>query len=149
MITKVNAENWTVEINTGTEPAPVWTPVKGVEDFDIARNTTRADTTDFDSEGSEENRVIRRGKQITVNGHYLEDESDGTRDPGQEALEGATEEVGAAAEKQIRLTSPGGTIFTAKYTVEVGTSGDKNDVTKFSYNLMRTGATTKTSGSGS
>ena len=146
-VTKVNAENWTVEILT-TAP-DTYTTIKGLEDFDISRNVTRADTTDFESEGAEENRVIRRGKTITLNGHYLEDESDGSRDPGQEALEGATEEVGAAAEKTIKMTSPGGTVFTFNATVQVGTSGNKNDVTKFAYELVRTGATTKTAGSGS
>lgn len=139
-VDKVNAENWVVKVDD--------TVIKGIENFGISRNTTRADTTDFESEGSEENRVIRRGKTITLNGHYLEDEATGDRDPGQEALEGATEEVGTAAEKSITMVSPGGTEFAFQATVEVGTDGDKNDVTKFSYTLVRTGATVKTPGSG-
>ena len=139
-VTKVNAENWTVEIDL--DGGPTWQAVGGIEDFDIGRSTTRADTTDFDSGGAEENRVIRRGKTFTLNGHFLEDEGTGDRDAGQEAIEDAAEQVGAAAEKTFRLTSPGGTIFTFAATVQVGTSGDKNDVTKFAYELVRTGATT-------
>lgn len=138
-VTKVNAENWTFEVSDG---AGGWLNIAGIEDFDIARNTTRADTTDFDSEGSEENRVIRRGKALTLNGHYLEDEADGSRNAGQEAITDLAEAVGSDAEETFRFTSPGGTIYEFAATVEEGTSGDKNDVTKFAYTLTRTGATT-------
>lgn len=141
-VTKVNGENWTFEVSDG---AGGWTNIAGIEDFDVSRNTTRADTTDFDSEGVEENRVIRRGKQLTLNGHYLEDESDGSRNAGQEKITTLAEAVGSAAEDTFRFTSPGGTIYEFAATVEEGTSGDKNDVTKFAYNLLRTGATTNPS----
>jgi hypothetical protein len=137
-VTKVNAENWTFEVQDDA----AWLNIAGIEDFDVSRNTTRADTTDFDSEGVEENRVIRRGKQLTLNGHYLEDEADGARNAGQGRVTELAESVGSAAEETFRFTSPGGTVYTFSATVEEGTSGDKNDVTKFSYNLLRTGATT-------
>jgi hypothetical protein len=138
-VTKVNADGWTFEVSDG---AGGFIPIKGIEDFDVSRATTRADITDFDSEGSEENRVIRRGKTIALNGHFLEDESDGSRDPGQEAVNDLAEEVGTAAEETFRFTTPGGTIFEFAATVQEGTSGNKNDVGKFTYEITRSGATT-------
>ncbi|MDP3983986.1 MAG: hypothetical protein Q8Q52_03140, partial [Acidimicrobiia bacterium] len=77
-VTKINADGWSFEVNA--------VAIKGIEDFDISRAITRADTIDFESEGSEEHRVIRRGKVLTLNGHYLEDEANGDRDPGQQAI---------------------------------------------------------------
>lgn len=133
-VTKINADGWGFAVGG--------TVIKGIEDFDVARATTRADTTDFESEGSEEHRVIRRGKVLTLNGHYLEDESDGTRDPGQQELTDLANEVGSAAEGAFVFTSPGGNEYEFTGTVEEGTSGDKNDVTKFAFNITRTGATT-------
>ncbi len=141
-VTKVNAENYDFEVNTGTIASPTWTNISGIEDFDLGDSTTRADTTDIDSSGVEENRVIRRGHSITLNGHWLEDESDGSRDAGQEALETAARAVGSAAEVGVRVTTPGGTTEISQFTVEHSRSGDKNDVTKFSFTLTRTGATT-------
>lgn len=138
-VTKVNAENWVFEVSDGSGG---WTNIAGIEDFDVSPSTTRADTTDFDSEGVEEHRVIRRGKGFTVNGHWLEDEANGDRDAGQDALKTLADSVGTSAEESFRLTSPGGTIEQFNATVEESPSGDKNDVTKFSYDIQRTGAST-------
>lgn len=137
--TKVNAENWTFQI--GDDPEDL-TVIKGVETFSDTENTTRADTADFDSEGVEENRVIRRGLTVTINGNWLEDEATGELDPGQALVVAATREVGTAAEKTIRVTSPGGAWEQYRATLSKSKDGDKNDVTKFSYEIVRTGAST-------
>ena len=138
-VTKINADGWTFELPDGQGG---WIPVKGIEDFDVSPTTTRADTTDFDSEGSDEHRVIRRGKAFNVNGHWLEDEANADRDPGQNAIFDLAQAVGSSAESAFRLTSPGGTTELCQATFEENVSGDKNDVTKFSYTVTRTGGST-------
>lgn len=136
-VTKINADRWDFEVDVNGTP----TPIKGIEDFEIGSSKTDADTSDFDSEGVEEHLVIRRGKSLTLNGHWLEDEADGSRDPGQEAVAGLADLVGPEALGTFRFTSPGGTVFQFQASVEESVSGDKNDVTKFSYTLTRSGAT--------
>jgi hypothetical protein len=138
---KVNARDWVVEINTGTEAVPVWTQIGGLTSFTIDRNDEETDTTDFDSGGLEEHHVMQRGKTIGLEGFYLEDPADESRDPGQAAVEALAEAVGAASLKQFRFQSPAGNGRVAKFSAKLGTvGGGNNDKTSWAVELKRSGA---------
>lgn len=139
--TKVLARNWLIEVNTGTSAVPVWTPVKGINTFTISGDKEDTDTTDFDSNGWAEHLVAGRSKEVTFEGFFIEDEADGTRDPGQQYIEGQGEKIGLEAVTPLRLTSPGGKVrqFNGSFAVgDVG--GGNNDATSWGATYTPTGA---------
>lgn len=145
--TKVLAKGWIFEIDTdplATTPTgtPVWTRIKGVNTFSVEDSKTDANTSDFDSD-ADEHIPVRRGKQVTLEGYYLEDVSNGDRDPGQEAVEEYGRMVGLDALATFRMTSPGGKVFQFKASVNMGSPGGGNDdPTNWSATLTRSGETT-------
>lgn len=142
-VTKVNARDWTVEINTGTEAAPAWVQIGGLTNFVVENSEVETDDTTFDSLGIEEQVVMQRGKQISLEGKFLEDEVSRSRNPGQSAVETAARDVGEASKKQYRFTTPGGTVETAKFTTRLGSiGGANNDRTSWAATLKRSGAST-------
>jgi len=143
-VTKVLARGWTFEINTGTEATPVWTPIGGINNFSISTTKNDADATSFDSGGWLEHLVASRGRQITLEGFHLEDPTDGTRDPGQEAVEELADQVGEASLGQFRITSPGGKTWTFKASADVqGPGGGNDDFASWSATLTVSGRITK------
>lgn len=133
-----------VEINTGTIGVPVWTRVAAVTGVTHSPRKATADTKNFDVPGRERHRVVRRGDSFTVSAQRQEDEGDGSRDAGQEAVETAGQEVGTAAEKQYRLTSPGGNTLVFIATAEVTElGGTTDDVANWQAVLEVTGAITR------
>lgn len=140
---KVNARDWVVSINTGTVALPVWTQIGGLTSLNITRATEKTATTDFDSDGIAEHQVMERGKSLEIEGHFLEDPADKTRDAGQEAVEALANEVGLASLKQFKFVSPGGTGKIAKFSAEMGgVGGGNNAKTSWSATLERSGAET-------
>lgn len=131
--TEVLARGFDFELNTGTVAVPVWVAVGGINTWSHSPQAADADTTTFDDAGRDSHMKASRGDQFTLNGLYQEDEADGTRDAGQEAVEAWGAEVGPASRKQFRITSPGGTTktFIATATVTVG-GGGNNDATSWS-----------------
>lgn len=111
-IVKVRADDFTLEVNTGTSGSPTWTAIGGVRSFNISQTKNDIDTRDFDSGGWLEHIVGSRGKSFSISGAREEDEGDGSRDPGQAKCEELGDELGAAAIGQFRITSPGGTTYT-------------------------------------
>lgn len=142
-VRKVLARGFKVEINTGTEQAPVWTPIKGLETIGFATSKTDADTTDMDSNGNDEHVVASRSREITLEGFWLEDKQTGERDPGQEAVDALNEAVGDESLGEFRLTTPGGKVrrFLASVSVE-GPTGGKNEMAKWNATLTVSGAVT-------
>lgn len=65
---KVLARDWKFEINKGGG----WIEIKGVTSFAWGGSKTAGDTTDFNSGGWEQHLVARRGRSLTLEGHYLE-----------------------------------------------------------------------------
>lgn len=138
--TEVLMQDVDADINTGTIAVPVWTAIHGITGITHAPSTNRADTKNFDSAGREEHKVTRRGDTFTIAAQRLEDEGDGSRDAGQEAIETAAKAVGTAAEKQYRLTSPGGNTKTFIATAQVTVfGGNTDDVATWSAELVVTG----------
>lgn len=126
-ITKVLARYFVIEINTGTIAVPTWTTIGGITSFGFDSTKNNVDTTDFDSDGEQEHQVASRSKSFTVDGLYEEDSSNGDRDPGQEAVEAASELFGDSALVQFKLTTPGGTTKTFLGSVNIKTIGGGND----------------------
>lgn len=137
---KVPARDWTVEVRTGEEP-DVFIEVGGLTTLNLGQASERTDTTDFDSEGQEEGRVMQRGRTLGLEGFFKEDPDDGARDAGQAAVESLGQEVGESSVGRFRVTSPGGTVKTFDATVELGDQGGgNNDMTSWAATLTRTGA---------
>lgn len=144
--TKINARDWTFEIGDGDPggTGEVYTEIGGINTMTIGREAEDTDTTTFESAGNAEHEVMQRGRTFEVEGFYLEDVADGTRDPGQEMVETVGDAVGTNSLRNLRITSPGGTTLTQQVSVEVGdVGGGNNDKTSWSATFTRSGATTK------
>lgn len=142
--TEVLMQDTDAEINTGTIGVPVWTQIGGITGITHSPTTARADTKNFDTPGRERHKVVRRGDSFTISAQRQEDEGDGSRDAGQEACETAGQAVGSAAEKQYRLTSPGGSTLTFLATVQVTEfGGGTDDIANWSAELVVTGSITR------
>lgn len=126
-VTEIVMQDVDAEINTGTIAVPVWTQIGGITGITPSPSTTRANTHNFDTPGRNRHRVVRRGDSFTIAAQRQEDESDGSRDPGQEAIEAAGRAYGTAAEKQYRFTFPGGGTMTFVATAEVTPFGGGTD----------------------
>jgi hypothetical protein len=140
---KIPARDWDFEINTGTVGSPTWVAIGGLNSWSHSPTKNDADTTTFDDDGRLSHMPISRGDSFTLEGLFKEDPDDGTRDPGQEAVEAAGEAVGADGVKQLRMTSPGGTTktFLASYNVTIG-GGSNDDPTAWSVEATVDGAIT-------
>jgi hypothetical protein len=116
------------EINTGTEAAPNWVSIGGLDGSAWPNpDVDSIDTDDSDSNGIASSVPVRIKRKVTLNGNTLEDESSGARDAGQEACEAATT-VGYAAIKQFRYTTAGGLETIRKGWCRAGsTDGGKDD----------------------
>lgn len=132
---KVLARGWNVFIDTGSG-ASIWTEIKGLTNLIFDGEKTNADTTTFESGGDEEHQVASRSKTLGLEGQYLEDQNDGGRDPGQEAVEKLADQVGANSIGNFKLVSPAGTVryFSASANVS-GIGGSKNDPTGWKADL--------------
>lgn len=140
---KVNARDWSFELNTGTVALPVWTEIGEINTMTLSRSKEDTDTTVFDSNGNAEHEVMQRGQSFTIEGFYGENPADGVRDAGQAAVEALADATGIASLKQVRVTSPGGTTKTFLASAEVGdVGGGNNDKTSWSATFTRSGATT-------
>lgn len=126
-VTKFLARDLDIEINTGTIGAPVWTGIGGLNTLTHAPSSTDAETTDFDSNGRSEHMKAERGESWTLAGFALEDVGDGTRDPGQAAVETLANALGLTSLGQFKITSPGGNTATFMASAEVTLAGGGNN----------------------
>lgn len=120
---KVLARNWLIEINEGTDIAPLWVRVGGVTSFTLSNDKEDTDTTDFDSGGYGDHIVSSRSFEISFEGFFLEDPEDGSRDPGQQAVENLADKIGYASIGQFRMTSPSGIAKVYRGSVGIGDVG--------------------------
>lgn len=117
------------------------TEVKGLSTIGLSNSSSSAETTDFDSAGWAESFVAERSMSMTLEGMFLEDVSDKSRDPGQAAVEVLGKAVGSASVGAFVYTTPGGTTCTFSATVELGdVGGGNNDPMSWSATLTVTGA---------
>lgn len=120
------------DINTGTEAAPNWAPIKGLEGSAWPKpDVSSTPTTDNDDGGIYSDVPVEVKRKVTLKGFVLEDPNTGARDPGQAACEAATPSagnMGYTALKQFRYTTPGGTATVKKAWCVAGpTDGGRND----------------------
>jgi hypothetical protein len=140
-IKKVLARGWDLHINEGTYGSPSWTAIGGIKSFTFSNGKNDADTTDFDSDGDVEHIVASRSRSVGVEGHYLLDEDDGSRDDGQSAVETLGELKGNDSLGDFKLTNPAGTVKRFYASVQVGDIGGGNDdPSSWGVNLTVSGA---------
>ena len=125
--TEILARDYTFELNTGTEASPTWVEVEGLNTWAHAPASGEADTTTFDDDGDMTHLKASRGHTFTLSGLLQEDEGDGSRAAGQEAVESWALLKGTASLKQFRITSPGGNVRTFNASAEVTKGGGGND----------------------
>jgi hypothetical protein len=137
-LAKVLARDWVLYI--ANENILQYIEVKGLTNLIFDREKTDADTTDFNSDGQTEHLVASRGIIISLEGYYLEDQSNGDRDPGQSLVEDLSELVGANGIARFILISPAGIVrhFNASANV-TGTGGGNDDPTGWKCTLNVSG----------
>jgi hypothetical protein len=141
-IVKVLARDWTLFLNsTGTYAVPVWLNITcGLNTFKFANDKKDADTTDFCSDGFTDHIVASRSLEISAEGYYMEDEVNGDRDPGQEAVETLALAMGNASKGDFKLVSPGGN--GKRFYASVGVSdigGGNEDPSSWGFTLTVAG----------
>lgn len=137
---KVLARNWIIEVNTGTDAVPAWTKVGGINSFTVSGDKEDTDTTDFDNAGWGDHIVASRSRSISFEGFFLEDQTDGSRDAGQEFIEEQSEEIGPDSISETRITSPAGTVTEYRGSYSTGdVGGGVNDATSWGAELTVAG----------
>ena len=136
---KVAAKTATWEISTDSGSS--FTAINGITDFSMSNSPTDADITDFGSGLATEHKVIRRAIEFTLNGFWLEDDSTGDIDAGQELVYDAGK---ADTEHVYKLTTDGGSTIQFTGTAVFTLAGDVNNVMTWSATLRATGAVTYT-----
>jgi len=102
---------WYLDVNTGTDAAPVWIGVFGVTKFQPSLKPTWVDTSDFDSSGDMSSTATARAWGAVFGIDRKSTASDPTAyDPGQEFLRLAAENIGLLNSIQVRFyeMEPGG-----------------------------------------
>lgn len=136
---KVLARGWKVYIRTAPS---VYTEIKGLNTLTFDGEKSDADTTSFDTAGWTTHVVATRSMSLSLEGYFLEDPADMSRDAGQSAVETLGEAVGASSLGVFKLASPAGTIkyFQASASVS-GIGGGNEDPTGWSAELTVSGQT--------
>lgn len=106
--TKVYKElsrHWQLSVNTGTEAAPVFTPVRALNSIALGVDPNEVDTTDFDGAGWDGKMVTHRSWSITASGFRAYTKAAAVRvpDPGQEACVAAGFGTGEDAQIQVQI----------------------------------------------
>ena len=125
---KILAREFSWAVSDGV--IPTFLAIGGLTSFTPSPAKTDATTTDFDSNGWAEHMVAGRSLAFTLDGMYLEDPADGSRDLGQERVEELGLLTGAGSLEQFTITTPGGTVLTFYASVNVSpvsTGGGTDD----------------------
>ena len=127
----VPASTFPLSIQTGTELAPVWTEVGGINSITVTPSRRDADTTTFANAGWDQATVVGRGSTVAASGFAIYDAA-GVKDPGQVACEALADEIGSAARGTFRVSLPGGKAF--EFTGDVNVTpfgGGVSDVARW------------------
>lgn len=95
---------WYLDVNTGTDTAPVWTGVFGITNFQPTYNPTLQDDSDFDSQGykSSTATALEWGATLTVS-RKAQADAPTAYDPGQEKLRAVASTLGTSNRVQVRF----------------------------------------------
>ena len=140
-IRKTLASGWVFEIGDAADPE-VFTGIKGANTWSEEWTENEVDNTDFQSGNWNEHGITRRGLTITVEGFFLVDESDGSRDAGQTAVETIAQAVGQAAYANFRVYhDTTGLGFEGEATYRLaGTGGGTDDNAEWGFTAVFNGA---------
>jgi hypothetical protein len=133
------------EINTGTDATPTWVAIGGLTSLNYSLNEQVAEGNHFGSGGWNSSLVSRRGISFSLNAMYLVDAATGARDPGQEAVELSSRQIGTAGLKQYRFAdgSTGGkTIIVRAHATANYSGGGVDDNAGWTATVTATGAPT-------
>lgn len=105
---KVLSRDFVISINTGTVAVPVWTPIGGLDEDGITFSPSSRDVdfADANDGGAEKTVPLGRGYSVALKGARMEAMDDGTRDPGQAAVEAKQDETGLDALDMYKVESP-------------------------------------------
>lgn len=105
---KVLSRDFPIDVNTGTIASPVWTQINGLDEdgIDIKDDPREADFGDANDGGWAKPMIIGHGYTVSLKGSRMEASDDGTRDPGQAAVEAVRQSTVYDAQLQFRITSP-------------------------------------------
>lgn len=131
---KVLSRDFDIEVNTGTDESPVWTQINGLDEdgITISKNKRQVDFMDADDDGWAKPVIIGRGYVVTLKGARIENADDGTRDPGQAAVEAVMDETVFDAMLGFRISSPaasGAETLTFKASADVTEFGGSDKAT--------------------
>ncbi|MFP4647287.1 MAG: phage tail tube protein [Candidatus Acetothermia bacterium] len=118
--------------------------IGGVTSFSPSPEVTRDTHTDFDSEGWIQRFVAERGLTFTLEGNHLEDPDDGSLDPGQEALQDLSKEMGTDSLEDFKIVTPGGNEIEVEVSVDgpmfgESSGGGQAESASWSVNLASNG----------
>lgn len=129
---KVLSRDFKIAVNTGTELLPVWTPIGGLDEDRIteSKSDRKVDFMDGDDNGAAKPVRIGSGYSYSLKGARMEAADDGTRDPGQAAVEAKQDVNGLAGMLMYQISSPAAAtpeVITFKATADVNAmaGGDK------------------------
>lgn len=135
---KVLARGWKVEIKNNSSQ---WIQVLGINSLTFDGDKSDADTTTFDDEGKNTHLVASRSKKLSMEGFFLEDSSNGARDPGQELVDSLGDSIGVDSLGDFKLTSPAGIVREFRASANVsGVGGGNDDPTGWTAELTVSGA---------
>lgn len=136
----VLARGFKFEIDLGSG----YVEVKGLETLSFGSDSDEAAWTLKEDNGNKNGIIANRGKTITASGKYLIDPDDGTRDPGQAAVETAAGYIDYQSQVKTRLTLPPeaeGEVIEMLCTYELSDiGGDYNDAAAWGFTATRRGA---------
>lgn len=133
---------WRLDVNTGTTAVPVWTQVRGLNNFAATIANTRQDATDYDNEGWGADAVTLRKWSNTATAFrklYA-----GTYDPGQEVLRAAADDLETVGIRWYDRSDSAGEAYTGFAVVEwTPAGGGAEGLQAVNISLLGQGARTK------
>ena len=130
----ISGSEFPIEIKVDT----TWTAIAGIKSHSLSPSVKDVDTTTFETAGWTRSTVVSRGLEVKLSGFAWYNPTDGSKDPGQAAVEALGVELGTAAEGDFRITLPGvnkALEFSAAVADVQQFSGDTEDVSKWEATL--------------
>ncbi|MCO7196895.1 phage tail tube protein [Pseudonocardia sp. McavD-2-B] len=146
---KISARGWQFEILDPSAETETWVEIGGLNNFDLdpSENNEDTETTDFQSQGAYEGRMMQRGASLEVEGQLRkEDDDPAQKDAGQKLVDELGEQVDEESVGRIRFrheTDPEWTNWRC-YVEQGSRSGGNNDKTAWAGTFTRTGRATVT-----
>lgn len=125
-----------LSVSDGQTPTPQMLEIAGLTSLTHSPSDESADASHFGSAGRTQSLIVSRGDQFTASGLRMEDEDDGTRDPGQARVEALSRQIGQAAIGDYVLQFPGGGSIAFQATASVPLfGGGTNDLSSWEATL--------------